>query len=245
MKYNNNCIQRVLFTILKINIMKKIHVLYLLLMGCLHSYAGALSGVVYDGVSKKPVDNGIVTIFNAAGKRSTSIQVNGDYFFSGLSEGTYTVCASSEQRYDTIFKVQIYNEEARILDLYVFLKENALPEAIISVTSFAPMPLIDPINPTPGSVTPASLIKNMGAKSVTEIVALAPSTYVGDNNEISIKGARPTATRVMIDGIYSLANVPTTSIRYVKVYSGGIPAKYGDVSGGLIMIETKSYYDYH
>jgi hypothetical protein len=29
----------------------------------------------------------------------------------------------------------------------------------------------------------------------------------------------------------------------MRVYSGGIPAKYGDCSGGVIVIETKSYFD--
>jgi hypothetical protein len=27
------------------------------------------------------------------------------------------------------------------------------------------------------------------------------------------------------------------------VYAGGIPAKYGDAMGGVIVLETKSYFD--
>jgi outer membrane receptor protein involved in Fe transport len=37
--------------------------------------------------------------------------------------------------------------------------------------------------------------------------------------------------------------VPGSSIGGVTVYTGGIPAKYGDTTGGVIILETKSYFD--
>ena len=29
----------------------------------------------------------------------------------------------------------------------------------------------------------------------------------------------------------------------ITIYTGGLPARYGDVTGGVVAIETKSYYD--
>lgn len=29
----------------------------------------------------------------------------------------------------------------------------------------------------------------------------------------------------------------------IKVYTGGIPARYGDVTGGVVAVETKGYFD--
>lgn len=83
----------------------------------------------------------------------------------------------------------------------------------------------------------------MGPVKIADIVKLNSGVNVNENNEISIRGSRPTATRIMVDGVYSNVTVPTTSIKYVKVYTGGIPAKYGDTSGGVIVIETKGYFD--
>ncbi len=49
-----------------------------------------------------------------------------------------------------------------------------------------------------------------------------------------------------IDGVKqddNLRGVPGSSIGSLTVYVGGVPAKYGDVTGGVVVIETKSYFD--
>jgi len=40
-----------------------------------------------------------------------------------------------------------------------------------------------------------------------------------------------------------LKGVPPTSIASFTIYTGGLPARYGDVTGGAVAIETKSYFD--
>ena len=42
-----------------------------------------------------------------------------------------------------------------------------------------------------------------------------------------------------VDGI----NLPSRGIGEIAVYTSGIPAKYGDVLSGVIVIETQSYFD--
>jgi hypothetical protein len=37
--------------------------------------------------------------------------------------------------------------------------------------------------------------------------------------------------------------IPGQAIGSLKVYTGGVPARYGDLSGGVIVVETKSYFD--
>jgi outer membrane receptor protein involved in Fe transport len=41
----------------------------------------------------------------------------------------------------------------------------------------------------------------------------------------------------------ALSGVPNDAINSLSVYTGGLPAKYGDVTGGVVAIETKSYFD--
>ncbi|MCA1764106.1 MAG: carboxypeptidase-like regulatory domain-containing protein [Flavobacteriales bacterium] len=41
-----------------------------------------------------------------------------------------------------------------------------------------------------------------------------------------------------------LGRIPGSAIKTITVHTGGIPAKYGDVTGGIVVIETKSYFDY-
>ncbi len=66
-----------------------------------------------------------------------------------------------------------------------------------------------------------------------------------DDGELVFRGARKGDMIYMIDGIKSreISQVPSVAIGRVKVYSGGLPAKYGDTLGGVVVMETKSYFD--
>jgi hypothetical protein len=49
----------------------------------------------------------------------------------------------------------------------------------------------------------------------------------------------------MIDGekVIGSFDVPSQSVRGMTVYTGGVPACYGDFTGGLVMITTKSFFN--
>jgi hypothetical protein len=59
------------------------------------------------------------------------------------------------------------------------------------------------------------------------------------------RGARKGDMIYMIDGIKAndVVNVPSVSIGNMMVYTGALPAKYGDTLGGVVVVETKSYFD--
>lgn len=67
----------------------------------------------------------------------------------------------------------------------------------------------------------------------------------GDVNTLHFRGSRSDATNYYIDGVRvrSVPNVPQSSMNQVTVYTGGIPASYGDFTGGIISVESKSYFD--
>ena len=206
--------------------------------------AGEVTGVVKVASTNVLVDNGNVTIFNAGYKRTTQILPSGDYSFSGLSSGTYTIAAISEGLIDTIINVIVNNEGITNVDLYIKTTTNYIQEIVVNGGNTGyNNKLINRFEVHPEMITTQSEIKNMGHIEVKDIVAVKSGVYVNEDNEISIRGSRPTATRIMVDGVYSNITVPTTAIKYVQVYSGGVPAKYGDTSGGVIVIETKGFYD--
>ena len=65
------------------------------------------------------------------------------------------------------------------------------------------------------------------------------------DGELVFRGARKGDMIYMIDGIKAneVFNVPSVAIGRMKVYAGALPAKYGDTLGGVIVVETKSYFD--
>jgi len=59
-----------------------------------------------------------------------------------------------------------------------------------------------------------------------------------------IRGGRADAVKYIIDGMnVDGINLPSRGIGEISMYTSGIPAKYGDVLSGVIVIETKSYFD--
>lgn len=61
-----------------------------------------------------------------------------------------------------------------------------------------------------------------------------------ETNQVHIRGARSDANTYYIDGmrVQNINNIPKSYMGELKIYTGGIPAKYGDVMGGVIAIES-------
>ena len=68
---------------------------------------------------------------------------------------------------------------------------------------------------------------------------------VGSDGQMMIRGSRGNNLISYIDGVKmnEVQSVPSAAIGAITIYSSAIPAKYGDTTGGVIIIETKSYYD--
>lgn len=66
-----------------------------------------------------------------------------------------------------------------------------------------------------------------------------------DDGELVFRGARKGDMIYMLDGIKmnDAVNIPSAAIGSMKVYTGGVPAKYGDTTGGVVVMETLSYFD--
>lgn len=66
-----------------------------------------------------------------------------------------------------------------------------------------------------------------------------------DDGELVFRGARKGDMIYMVDGVKGreVTNIPSAAIGRMMVYTGGLPAKYGDTLGGAIVVETKSYFD--
>ncbi len=65
------------------------------------------------------------------------------------------------------------------------------------------------------------------------------------DGELVFRGARKGDMIYLIDGVKTrdVGSVPGVAIGRMQVYTGGLPAKYGDTMGGVVVMETKSYFD--
>jgi hypothetical protein len=108
-------------------------------------------------------------------------------------------------------------------------------------------PLIDPEDPVKMTLVASHFKHDAQRKDpISMITTFAPGIYKSPNSDdLYFRGARPENMAYYVDGVKStgLSAVPPQSIASVTVYTGGLPAKYGDVTGGVIAIETQSYFD--
>lgn len=77
------------------------------------------------------------------------------------------------------------------------------------------------------------------------IVSYNSEIKMDNNGELMIRGARAGDLVYFIDGVKmnDVKSIPSVAINGVAVYSSAIPAKYGDTTGGVIIMESKSYTD--
>lgn len=77
------------------------------------------------------------------------------------------------------------------------------------------------------------------------IGSMSSEIQVTEGGELVIRGSRPGDMLYLIDGVKTaeLGAMPSAAIGSLTVYTGGIPAKYGDTLGGVVAMETQSYFD--
>ncbi|MCB0780309.1 MAG: TonB-dependent receptor plug domain-containing protein, partial [Flavobacteriales bacterium] len=106
------------------------------------------------------------------------------------------------------------------------------------------VPLIDKDGGASGGTVTREDIARMPGRSAASIATTVGGTSdAGTGGGISIRGARSENTYYYIDGVKVPAGagtgLPKSAIEEVQVITGGVPANYGDVTGGLVNITTR------
>lgn len=100
-----------------------------------------------------------------------------------------------------------------------------------------------PENPT---INYKEIQQSVNKYQLTNVIQGISSNTIGNEaSELSLNGAQEGNYLFLIDGIKcrELHQLPSASMKSVTVMSHFIPAKYGDTTGGVILIETISYMD--
>ena len=77
------------------------------------------------------------------------------------------------------------------------------------------------------------------------ITSISTDVRQTDAGELVFRGARKGDMIYIIDGVKTrdTGPIPSVSINRIQLYTGGLPAKYGDTLGGVVVIESTSYFD--
>jgi hypothetical protein len=204
---------------------------------------GEIRGIVTDSISGKPVDGVTVTIMDRGNPRMSVTDDKGYYSFKPLNPGTYNLVFSVFGKKP--FEVHGIEVSAEGLVFY----DQQLSAGLYTGTAIVRPSEYKPIDmrKDPGITTITSVdITRLPGRSTTDILtAYVPRVTPVDRagKQLSIAGSRPDATQYYIDGVKVIGemNIPQIGIEEVTMISGGLPAKYGDTTSGVVLITTKSF----
>ena len=178
----------------------------------------------------------------------TMSDLDGWFNFKGLNSGTYALEVSfTGYHTKNIVNINVSNGQISFIET---IKMISNIEIITTVVVDGSKPLIDPSEP--GCVTlQTKTLKTLPSNRNLNDMLTAVSADIKkseDGKGIIVRGSRPNTSAIYVDGVKtreSNPNVNGSNIKSMQVFTGGIPAAYGDITGGVIVIETKSYFDYY
>ena len=199
-----------------------------------------IEGKVTDGKTGEPILFGTIALYRGGVLiTGTETDLDGNFFLSDIQPGTYDMEASyvgyASQRQTGIvinagktnrvnFKL---SDDAVLLDLGVEIKAYKVP-------------LIEIDNTSQGSTVTAEKIRALPTKQVNAIAATSAGISSRDGGDISVRGSRSNETVYFLDGVRVSGNmIPQSEIEQLQVVIGGIEARYGDVTGGVISLTSK------
>lgn len=203
---------------------------------------GSLKGKITDNKSNEPLPF-VNVVLERGGQQVTggATDFDGNYFIKPIDPGTYDVLVSyvGYQPYKQV-GVVVSSNKITFLDIKltagIELKEFEVVQYVV--------PLIDRDGGASGGTVTREDISRMPGRSAQAIATtVAGTSDAGTGGGISIRGARAENTYYFIDGVKVPAGagtgLPKSAIEEVQVITGGVPANYGDVTGGLINITTR------
>lgn len=170
----------------------------------------------------------------------------GRFRIVGVPAGTYQVAGSFQKDSTAKVTVEVFIDAYANAGLIYFENKTQETKAVRVGGGRYEQARIQ-ISEVPMMTISAKQIKYRADKfSVVDMVANSNSDIKKDEDGgLMFRGARKGDMIYMLDGIKSneVFNVPSSAIGRITVYTGGLPAKYGDTLGGAIILETKSYFD--
>lgn len=202
--------------------------------------SGTLKGTVLDDKGEAiPMVIASVEIGGESIKARTDF--DGKFTIKPLNSGTYILTLASLEHDTARYQIQISPDQITF-EKNLVMSSKVGREVVITANK-----LIDPEETSKITLT-AKAIKNSPLLRDPAALISSMSTDIkkSEDGELYFRGSRSGGIVQFIDGVKqtgTISGLPGRAIGRVSVYTGGIPAKYGDTTSGVIVLETKSYFD--
>ena len=201
--------------------------------------SGSLKGTITEYDTDEPVAMANVVVeLNGAIIAGAVADFDGKYTIKPLDPGKYTVKVSFIGfATKEISDVLITSNKITFVNSALKTESSVIGE--VELVEYV-VPLIDPDKS--GITKTKEEITALPTRNVQSVAAQTAGIYQEDEGgDVNVRGSRSDATFYYIDGVKVRASnkLPQASIEQMTVITGGLPASYGDATGGIISITTR------
>lgn len=204
---------------------------------------GTISGYTY-----KAKDSSSVTAYTKvwieteSGVQNAKSDFDGKYKINAIKPGTYNLYTKGVGL-DTMMIVGVKVDPDGITTVDVYSTENNMLAAVPVI--FNRIKIEKDIIKI--KIQTEDIENSVFMRSPLELLGGTASDVqiTEGTGEIIIRGSRPGDAIYYIDGVKmtDMGSIPGIAISGLEAYTGGIPAKYGDTTGGVVVLQTKGYFD--
>ncbi|MFA7273215.1 MAG: carboxypeptidase regulatory-like domain-containing protein [Crocinitomicaceae bacterium] len=207
--------------------------------------SGTLKGSVIDADTKQPIPFCKVLILqNGSVKGGANTDFDGKFQINSIGVGEYDVEVRNEtEGYQptALTGVVVSSDQITFLDKMTIAKAKSVQEIEeVKVVAYK-VPLINKDGGSSGGTVTREDISRLPVRSAEGVASTVGGVNAQEGGGISVRGSREDGTYYYIDGIKvrGSSNLPKSAIEEVTVITGGLPANYGDATGGIISVTTR------
>lgn len=204
---------------------------------------GTIKGKVLDSITGQPIFSAQVWVMSNGSKVGTITDFDGKYTIKPLPAGTYDLNIKSiEYGEGKQVGLIVKSDQIAFADDMNMTEGSTMKEFVFETS------MINPEETKLISIGSKEIARLPVRTNINKIMQTMSSELKvsDDGKEVYFRGARNGDVIYMVDGVKiqgSAPSLPSSGIGRMSVYTGGVPAKYGDTMGGVVVIETKSYFD--
>ena len=201
--------------------------------------SGTLKGTITEHETGETVPMANVVLeLNGAVIAGAVADFDGKYTIKPIDPGRYTVKVSFIG-FATKEISDVLVTSNKITFVNAGLKAESAVIGEVELVEYV-VPLIDPDKS--GTTKTKEEITALPTRNVQSVAAQTAGIYQEDEGgDLNVRGSRDDQTFFYIDGVKVRASnkLPQASIEQMTVITGGLPASYGDATGGVISITTR------
>lgn len=205
---------------------------------------GEIKGYIWDKDNNEPLPTATAKVTYAGNTMSDFADFDGRFTIKPLQSGTYLLEVSFTGLQPVTRKIVVKSGQISFRDT-IFLSTKHLKVFIVDGGGMKLDPFVVS-KPTMNAeeMKGMAVLRNTG--DLLQVVGEGAFTFNEGTGEVYFRGSRSNGVITYLDGMKitgSVPSYPAAAIKNYSVYTGGLPAKYGDTSGGVIEIETKNFFD--